>query len=34
MAVQWKSEGRKVKIISNGKIYTATELAVSIINNE
>jgi hypothetical protein len=33
-AVQWESEGRKVKIIGNGKIYTAAELAISIINNE
>jgi hypothetical protein len=31
-AVQWGSEGRKVKIIGNGRIYTAAELAISIIN--
>jgi hypothetical protein len=33
-AVQWGTEGRKVKIIGNGRIYTAVELAVSIIKNE
>lgn len=33
-AVQRGSEGRKVKIIGNGEIYTAAELAISIINNE
>jgi hypothetical protein len=33
-AVQWGTEGRKVKIIGNGRIYTAVELAVSIIDNE
>jgi len=33
-AVQWGSEGRKVKIIGNGRIFTAQELALAIINNE
>jgi hypothetical protein len=33
-AVQWGSEGRKVMIIGNGRIYTVKELAISIINNE
>jgi hypothetical protein len=33
-AVQWTSEGRKVKIIGNGQIYTAAELAIAIINEE
>jgi hypothetical protein len=33
-AVRSGSEGRKVKIIGNGRIYTPTELALSIINNE
>jgi hypothetical protein len=33
-AVRWTSEGRKVKIIGNGRIYTTTELAHSIINDE
>jgi hypothetical protein len=33
-AVKWASEGRKVKILGNGRIYTAVELALSIINNE
>jgi hypothetical protein len=33
-AVRWTSEGRKVKIIGNGRIYTTTELALSIINDE
>jgi hypothetical protein len=33
-AVKWGSEGRKVKIIGNGRIYTPTELALSIINEE
>jgi hypothetical protein len=33
-AVKWGSEGRKVQIIGNGRVYTATELALSIINEE
>ena len=33
-AVQRASEGRKVNIIGKGEIYTAAELAISIINNE
>jgi hypothetical protein len=33
-AVRWGSEGRKVQIIGNGRIYTPAELALSIINNE
>jgi hypothetical protein len=28
-AVKWGSEGRKVQIIGNGRVYTATELALS-----
>lgn len=33
-AVKWASEGRVVKILGNGKIYTPEDLAVAIINNE
>jgi hypothetical protein len=33
-AVNWASEGRSnVKIIGNGRIYTAMELALAIIND-
>jgi hypothetical protein len=33
-AVRWTAEGRKVKITGNDRIYTTTELALSIINDE
>jgi UDP-N-acetylmuramyl tripeptide synthase len=33
-AVKWASEGRTVKIIGNGQIYTVKELAQAIIADE
>jgi hypothetical protein len=33
-AMNWVNEGRTVRIIGNGKIYTPEQLALAIINND